>query len=90
MGMEDRQPKPIGLGDLIRFLIVTLVRWAQREEYGEIRITVSKGQIMTVHENLSYRGSLPKRAGLGTDNPVDAVANRAATDLTAVAAGTRR
>lgn len=66
----------MNLAEVVRFVIVTLIRWSQLRQYGEIRIVVQGGQIEFVHENVSYRGGLPKRQGPGTE-----AADRAAGQL---------
>ncbi len=43
----------------IRFVLLTLTRWAQVKQFGEIRIVVQAGQIAFVHKNASYAGELP-------------------------------
>lgn len=58
---QEREPRYLSLAQLVRFLIVTLTRWAAAKQYGEIRIVVQGGQIEFVHENLSHRGGLPQR-----------------------------
>lgn len=73
-----REPASISLADTVRFLITTLIRWAQTRQYGEIRIVVQAGQIEFIHEDMSYRGTVPKRSGPGMD-----AAERAAGHLTA-------
>jgi uncharacterized membrane protein len=77
---DDR--RTISLADTIRFLIVTLARWAQNRQWGEVRIVIQNGQIVTVHEARSYQGSLPKRQ-VGGDL-VEEVADRTAKDLATV------
>jgi hypothetical protein len=49
----------MSLKDVVRFVIVTLVKMAQQRAYGELRIVVQGGQIEFVHESRSHRGSLP-------------------------------
>lgn len=53
--------KPLSLRDVIRWTMGTLVGMAQRREWGEIRITVQGGQIMLVHQGLSFRDRLPQQ-----------------------------
>jgi hypothetical protein len=51
--------KALSLVDVIKFLIVTLTKMAAAKEWGEVRITVQGGQVMFVHQNLSYKDHLP-------------------------------
>lgn len=51
--------KAFSLVETVRYVIVTLTRMAHRNEWGEIRINVQKGQIITVNQNLSFQGHLP-------------------------------
>jgi len=67
MMAPGRGEPSISLAETVRFVIVTLIRWAQSRQYGEIRIVVQGGQIEFVHESASYRGTLPKRQGPGAE-----------------------
>jgi hypothetical protein len=49
----------LGLVEVIRYVITTLVHMAQTKAWGEIRITVQSGQIEFVHESRSHRDRLP-------------------------------
>ena len=51
--------RALSLAEVVRFVIVTLTKMAQRKDWGEIRITVQGGQILFVHNDLSYRDRLP-------------------------------
>lgn len=62
--------KALSLKNTLHWALLTLVRMAQRREWGEIRITVQDGQIMLCHEAVSYRDKLPQ-AVAGVD-PVQA------------------
>lgn len=55
------------LVDVLRFIITTLIAWAQSRSYGEIRIVVQGGQIEFVHESRSHRDRLPQSDGDGAD-----------------------
>jgi len=65
------------LAEVVRFVITTLVKWAQTGQYGELRIVVQAGQIEFVHESASYRGQLPRRGG----NDAVAAADRLAEQV---------
>jgi len=56
-------PKPMPLVAVVRWVITTLIRMAQNRDWGEVRITVQGGQIMFVHQDLSYRDRLPEQTG---------------------------
>lgn len=55
--------KGLALVDVLRFIITTLITWAQTRSYGEIRIVVQGGQIEFVHESRSHRDRLPNTDG---------------------------
>jgi hypothetical protein len=57
------QVRYMNLTEVVRFVISTLIRWAQTKQYGELRIVCQGGQIEFVHESASYRGSVPRRDG---------------------------
>ena len=64
------------LAEVVRFVIATLVKWAQIGQYGEIRIVVQGGQIEFVHEAVSYRGTLPRRGGQAGAEAADKLAEQ--------------
>ncbi len=57
----------IGLADLVKWLIGTLVGMSRDKGYGKIEITVQAGQIEFVHVSRSHRDSLPQAAADSTD-----------------------
>lgn len=60
----------MALKDVVRWVIVTLVKMAQAKAWGEIRITVQGGQIEFVHHHLSHRDGLPAVDGPEVDRAV--------------------
>lgn len=53
------QEKSLSLVDVVRFVIVTLQTWAKQRAWAELTISVSNGQIITVHEHKTHRDGLP-------------------------------
>lgn len=45
----------VALKAVVKFVINTLVKMAQRREWGEIRIVVQDGQIVNIHDDRSYK-----------------------------------
>ena len=60
---EVTPARNLALRDVMRFVITTLVKWAQDRSWGELKITVQDGQIIFVTEHRSYRDQLPKVDG---------------------------
>lgn len=59
MAAQGSTAKHLSLPEVIKFVMALLVKMAQRKNYGSIEIVVQDGQIVHVHEHVSYRGPLP-------------------------------
>jgi hypothetical protein len=79
---NDQKPAH-SLAAVIRFIILTLTRWARQKTFGEIVITCQAGQIITVRETTSHQaGELPSDER-HPDQEARTVAERAASVIPA-------
>ena len=51
--------QPLSAQTVVRFVMAWLSQAARRREWGELRIVVQDGQILTVTEQRSFRTNLP-------------------------------